>query len=151
MEKLKDFLKKLVKCIANPRFLLCFGLAWMITNGWAYVLLGIGTFCNIGWMIAVSSAYLAFIWIPVTPEKIITIAIAIFLLQLLFPNDEKTLGMLRELQGKRKEKKEKKKKREVVAIATASFFTLRVVAPTSLSFSHFFPPKKKKKKKNIHP
>ena len=110
MERIKELLKKLIRCITNPRFLLCFGLAWLITNGWAYVLLGIGTFCSIGWMIAISSAYLAFLWIPVTPEKIVTLAIAIFLLRLLFPNDEKTLGMLRELQGKKKEKKEKKKK-----------------------------------------
>lgn len=87
-------LKKLVEAVLNPRFLLCFGLSWVITNGWAYALLGIGIWTKIGWMAAIASGYLAFIWLPVTPEKIITITISIFLLRKLFPKDEKTLGVL---------------------------------------------------------
>ncbi|MBQ1477168.1 MAG: hypothetical protein IIZ33_03375 [Erysipelotrichaceae bacterium] len=26
----------------DPRYILCFLIAWMITNGWAYIFLGIG-------------------------------------------------------------------------------------------------------------
>ena len=91
-------------------------MAWMITNGWSYVLFALGTFLDIGWMVAVGGAYLAFLWLPVSPEKIVTIAISMGLLRWLFPNDEKTLGILKKLHadvmGKRKEKKEKKKKKE---------------------------------------
>lgn len=109
-------IKMIVQCILNPRFLLCFGVAWMITNGWSYVLFALGTFLDIGWMVAVGGAYLAFLWLPVSPEKIVTIAISMGLLRWLFPNDEKTLGILKKLHadvmGKRKEKKEKKKKKE---------------------------------------
>ena len=100
---IKEKLKKIARFIFNPRLLLCFGIAWMITNGWSYVLLGVGTLLEINWMIAVSSAYLALLWIPFTPEKLITFAIAIALLRLLFPNDEKTLGTLRHFHAKAKE------------------------------------------------
>ena len=102
-DKINNIIKTAVSFILNPRLLLCFGIGWMITNGWSYVLLGIGTFCEIGWMIAVSSTYLALLWIPFTPEKIITFAIAILLMKWLFPRDEKTLGILRNFHAKAKE------------------------------------------------
>ena len=84
-----------LECVLNPRFILCFGLGWLVTNGWAYILLGIGTLLGIGWMIAVSSAYMAFLWFPCTPEKLITLLIAIFLLRKLFPRDRRTLTRLK--------------------------------------------------------
>lgn len=111
-DKLKDFLKTLVFFILNPRFLICFGIAWLITNGWSYVLLGIGTFCGIGWMVALSSAYLTFLWFPFTPEKFVTVIIAIALMRVVFPKDERTLGILLSLLEKIKsEIKEKRESR----------------------------------------
>ena len=101
-EKIKSFLKKAVMFILNPRLLLCFGLGWMITNGWSYILLVLGSWLKIGWMIAVSGAYLTFLWLPISPEKIITIAIAMWLMKVLFPNDTRTLGVLREMYAKLK-------------------------------------------------
>lgn len=94
-EKLKQNLKKAVQFIANPRLILCFMIGWMITNGWSYILFGLGTYLGIEWMIAVGGAYMALLWLPFTPEKIITCAIAIALLRWLFPNDTKTLAVLR--------------------------------------------------------
>ena len=116
-DKLKNFLKTLVFFILNPRFLICFGIAWLITNGWSYVLLGIGTFCGIGWMIALSSAYLTFLWFPFTPEKLLTVIIAIALLRAIFPKDERTLGillsLLEKIKSEIKEKREtRRRKRE---------------------------------------
>ena len=109
----KEKLRKLAQFIANPRLLLCFGIAWMITNGWSYILIGLGTFFDINWMVAVGSAYLAFLWLPISPEKIITIPIAITLLRLLFPKDEKTLAVLSHMHHKIKQaihfKKENRK------------------------------------------
>ena len=94
-EKLKQSLKKAVQFIANPRLILCFMIGWMITNGWSYILFGLGTYLGIEWMIAVGGAYMALLWLPFTPEKIITCAIAIALLRWLFPHDTKTLAVLR--------------------------------------------------------
>lgn len=101
-EKIKTITKKVILFITNPRLLLCIGIAWMITNGWSYVLLAIGTYFQIGWMMGVASAYLAILWLPISPEKILTAAIAIGLLRWLFPKDQKTLAVLSDLYHKAK-------------------------------------------------
>lgn len=115
-QKIKNFLKKAVLFIANPRLLLCLGLGWMITNGWSYVMLAVGTWLQIGWMIAVAGAYLTFLWLPISPEKIVTIAIAMWLLKVLFPDDQKTLGVLKTSYAKLKAavavKKEQRRERK---------------------------------------
>ncbi len=109
---MKQKIKKILGFILNPRLLLCAGIAWLITNGWSYILMGIGTYYGIEWMIAVSGAYLAFLWLPFTPEKIVTFAIAIGLLRFLFPRDEKTLAILKNGFKKAKEAIKRKKKTE---------------------------------------
>ncbi len=96
-DKIKNILKKTAQFLLNPRLLLCIGIAWMITNGWSYIMFALGTFFDIPWMIAVGGAYLAFLWIPFSPEKIVTAAIAIALLRFLFPKDERTLAVLKRM------------------------------------------------------
>ena len=98
MEKTKMFLKSLWKNFANPRFLLCFGIGWMITNGWSYLLFFLGNLFSWKWAIAVSGFYVGLLRIPFTPEKIITFLIAIRLAKRLFPDDQKTLKELLETQ-----------------------------------------------------
>ena len=93
-EKLRHNLKKTLQFIGNPRLLLCLALGGLITNGWSYIMFGIGTYLEINWMVAVSGAYLAFLWLPISPEKLVTFAIAIALLRWLFPGDQKTLAVL---------------------------------------------------------
>ena len=63
-------------------------------------------------MRTVSGAYLAILWIPLTPEKILTVIIAMFLLKKLFPKDEKTLGILREISKKVRVKRQEKRLRK---------------------------------------
>ena len=104
LKKIKPWLKKAVRVVLNPRALLCVGIAWMLTNGWAYVALGIGTLLGLEWLIGVSGVYLSLLWVPFTPEKLLTAAIAFLLLRWLFPKDEQTLGVLRELFQRTKRK-----------------------------------------------
>ena len=104
----KETFKTALLFIVNPRLLFCFGIAWFITNGWSYLLLGIGTLYELEWAIAAAGAYLAFLWLPVSPEKIVTFAITILLLRWLFPKDEKTLGVLISLRDRIKSKKNDK-------------------------------------------
>lgn len=118
-KKMKEKIKKIVEFILNPRLLLCFGLAWIITNGWSYIFFVIGTYYNIGWMLAVSGAYLAFLWLPISPEKIVTVAISIALLRFLFPNDKKTLAVLIEMKDKVKATVKKKKEERAAGKETA--------------------------------
>ena len=109
----KEKFKKLVEFLLNPRFLLCFGLAWMITNGWCYIFIGGGSYYDIEWMFYVGTTYLAFLWLPITPEKIITIPMAIGFLKLIFPRDKYTLGVLIDMYQKAKDAlKAQKRKRK---------------------------------------
>lgn len=117
---MKKIIKIIVQFILNPHFLICFGIAWLITNGWSYILLALGTFLGITWMVAVAGAYMTFLWFPFTPEKLLTVIISMALLRRLFPNDEKTLGILRDMyakvkqKGKRLREKRRKRKAEMV-------------------------------------
>ena len=104
-EKWKARIKTIVQFLTNPRFLFCFGIAWIITNGWSYIMMGVGTYLDIKWMMAVAGAYLTILWLPISPEKILTVAIAMLLLRWLFPNDTKTLAILKQLHEKAKRKK----------------------------------------------
>ena len=97
---MKEKAKKVLLFVANPRLLLCFGIGWMITNGWSYIAFFLGGYFGIEWLSAVAAAYLAMLWFPFSPEKLVTLAIAMLLLRLLFPNDEKTLGVLRDMKAK---------------------------------------------------
>ena len=63
----------------------------MITNGWSYVLLFVGFLASIDWMKAVSLGYLAILWIPFSPEKVVTVSIALFLVRRLFPKHNREL------------------------------------------------------------
>ena len=105
-------MQKILQFIANPRLLFCLMVAWLITNGWSYILFGIGTYWGIEWMSGIAAAYLAFLWLPVSPEKLATLAIALALLRLLFPNDQKTLAVLMDLYDKAKTAVREKRKKK---------------------------------------
>jgi len=115
---LKAKIKKIIQFLLNPRLFFCLALAWMITNGWSYVMLGIGTYFGIVWMTVVASGYLAFLWLPISPEKIVTIALAILFLKMLFPNDTKTLAILKDMHRKlvdmlKRKREERRKKKDL--------------------------------------
>ena len=90
-KKWKQRLKLWAKLILNWRFLVCFGIGWLITNGWSYLLLAFGLWTKTGWAITVAGAYLVFLWAPISPEKVVTVAIALFLVRWLFPKHNEAL------------------------------------------------------------
>lgn len=102
---IRQVLKKCLRVIANPRLFLCLLIAWMITNGWSYIFFALGMALEINWMLAAGAAYMSFLWVPFTPEKLLTVIIAMVLLRLLFPKDERTLAVLKEWMRKIKRKK----------------------------------------------
>ena len=92
--KIKKWIKSALRVILNPRLLLCFVIAWMITNGWCYLAIIFGASFGVTWLTLIGTAYAGFLWFPFTPEKIVTVLLSIFLLRLLFPHDEQTLKFL---------------------------------------------------------
>ena len=114
-------LKKWLLVILNPKLLLCLFIAWMITNGWSYVFTALGTALDITWMTVAGTAYMGLLWVPFTPEKILTVVIAIFLMRLLFPRDKKTIAVLRQELHKLKEvyRKSQRKRQKLRAVRRA--------------------------------
>lgn len=106
-------IKSIAKKLCNWKFAICFGLAWMITNGWCYVFIVLGNALKIGWMTTVGTGYLAFLWMPFTIEKLFTIPIALFLLKILFPNETKIKEALEEDLKQLKEQQKRKKKKNL--------------------------------------
>ena len=71
-------------------------------------------------MVVTGTAYMSLLWVPFTPEKILTVVIAIFLMRAIFPKDEKTIAVLKDelkklkrayvaQRDKRREKRNQKK------------------------------------------
>lgn len=104
IEKIKAALKKAYQFLLNPHLVLCIGIAWLITNGWSYIGAALGPLLGWEWLTAISAAYLAMLWFPFTPEKILTAIIAIWLLKKLYPDDQRTLQVLRDFKQKVKDK-----------------------------------------------
>lgn len=97
-----NIIKDTIKPFLNFKFLLSFFLAWMITNGWSYVFLIVGTIFKIKWMLTIGASYQAFLWMPWTPEKLVTIPLAIFFHKVLFPKDFKNIDKLNKMLKKEK-------------------------------------------------
>ena len=74
----------------------------MITNGWAYIFIIIGTTFEINWMAYVGTSYIAILWLPITPEKLITIPLAMLFQKIFFKNDEKTKRILKDMSSELK-------------------------------------------------
>lgn len=93
-EELLSTLHKLIRALTNPHLLVSLGIAWFLTNGWAYCAAGIGWYLDIDWLLQAGAVWLGLLWAPGTPEKLFTFAIAIGILKLLFPHDTRTLAMI---------------------------------------------------------
>lgn len=92
--ELKAKLRPWVRALTNPHLLLSLGIAWFITNGWSYCAIGLGAFLEIGWLRNAGTVWAGLLWLPGTPEKLVTFPIAIFILRRLFPDDTRTLAMI---------------------------------------------------------
>lgn len=95
-------LKNYLRPFLSLKFLLCFFLAWQVTNGWSYAFIIIGLTCDIPWMFNVGTGWQAFLWMPFTPEKLVTIPLAMWFNKLIF-RDEKTKRMLGAMKNQAKD------------------------------------------------
>ena len=112
-ENTKNKLRSLWRAVTNPHLLISVGIAWFITNGWSYCFFGFGMYFHIKWMYRIGAFWMGMLWLPGTPEKLVTFIIAIWLLQRLFPDDTRTLAKI------------KKKRREVHEVTRLEFAKLR--------------------------
>jgi hypothetical protein len=97
-----------IKPYLTWKFLITFGISWIITNGWSWLFILFGTWFGIPWMAGIGTGYQLLLWQPWCIEKVITFAIAIWLHKFLFPNDEAMIKRLEERKNKEKTKTRKK-------------------------------------------
>lgn len=94
MKRIIYQLKTFVQPFINWRFLIAYLIPWFITNGWAWI----GTFLlpitGLNWFTGAASAWLAILWMPWTPEKVLIIPAALWIHSKLFKNDPQTRAQL---------------------------------------------------------
>lgn len=90
MKKIWTKIKIYLRPFLDWKFLVSYLIPFSLINGWAWV----GTFLlpiiGSNWFTIAASTWLAILWMPWTPEKLVTIPMAIWIHHLLFKNDKKT-------------------------------------------------------------
>ncbi|MGI6608537.1 MAG: hypothetical protein ACOX1F_06145 [Erysipelotrichaceae bacterium] len=98
MSGIKNYFMAIYKIVCNPYLALCLLIAWVITNGWGYLFIIFGYCFKNKTLLAIGSSYVAFLWVPGTPEKIFTVTIALALQKKFFSNHVITDSPLTERQ-----------------------------------------------------
>ena len=95
--------KKLVKKVwiylrpfFDIRFLISYFIPFMFTNGWAWIGAAILPIIGANWFTIAATTWLGILWMPWTPEKIITIPIAIWIHTKLFKKNNEHLDRMYE-------------------------------------------------------
>lgn len=103
--QVKKFFKKLwiyIRPFFDWKFLISFGIPWFLVNGWAYVGVALISVMGMNWFTTTSSTWLAILWLPFTPEKLITIPIALWLHTRIFKKDKKTKAKIEAMNAEAK-------------------------------------------------
>ena len=77
MHKLFNKIKTYISPFLNWRILLIYVPIWFLMSGWTYLFIYLGTRHHINWMLAAGSFWATLLWLPITPEKLITIPLTL--------------------------------------------------------------------------
>lgn len=93
INKIKTYISPFV----DWRILIIYLPIWFLASGWTYVFIALGTHFQISWMLAAGSLWATILWLPITPEKLITIPLTLYIYVKLFGRgNEKLERMLNE-------------------------------------------------------
>ena len=97
MKRLLTKIKTYISPFLNWRILIIYVPIWFIMSGWTYLFIYLGTQYHIGWMLAAGTFWATVLWLPFTPEKLITIPLTLYLYVKLFgKGNEKLEAMVNE-------------------------------------------------------
>ena len=91
---MKYAFKKIKTYIApflNWRILIIYLPIWFLMSGWTYLFIYLGTKHGVGWMLAAGTFWATILWLPFTPEKLITIPLTLYLYVKLFGSGNEKL------------------------------------------------------------
>ena len=90
MKKIWTKILTYLKPFLDWKFLVSYLIPFSLINGWAWIGTILMPIIGSNWFTIAASTWLAILWMPCTPEKLITIPMAIWIHHLLFKNDKKT-------------------------------------------------------------
>lgn len=107
-------MKRILKHFLNWKFLISFGLAWLIMHGWSFVFVFLGGINEeLSWMLIPGGFWVGLIMMPNGFGILATIPLATVFQLWFFPTDTKLIEDLRALKEEKKAKNaERKAKRE---------------------------------------
>lgn len=79
LRKLFNKIKTYISPFLNWRILIIYVPIWFIMSGWTYLFIFLGTKYGVGWMLAAGTFWATVLWLPFTPEKLITIPLTLFI------------------------------------------------------------------------
>ena len=79
MKRLLTKIKTYISPFLNWRILVIYLPIWFIMSGWTYLFIYLGTRHHVGWMLAAGTFWATVLWLPITPEKLITIPLTLFI------------------------------------------------------------------------
>ena len=88
MKRLWNKIKTYISPFLNWRILVIYLPIWFIMSGWTYLFIFLGTKYGVGWMLAAGTFWATVLWLPFTPEKLITIPLTLYLYVKLFGHKE---------------------------------------------------------------
>ena len=88
MKRLLTKIKTYISPFLNWRILIIYLPIWFIMSGWTYLFIFLGTKYGVGWMLAAGTFWATVLWLPFTPEKLITIPLTILVYVKLFGHKE---------------------------------------------------------------
>ena len=93
-EHLLKKIKTYISPFLNWRILIIYLPIWFIMSGWTYLFIFLGTRHHVGWMLAAGTFWATILWLPFTPEKLITVPLTILLYVKLFGHSDPKLERL---------------------------------------------------------
>ena len=84
MKRLWTKIKTYISPFLNWRILVIYLPIWFLMSGWTYLFIYLGTRHHVGWMLAAGTFWATILWLPFTPEKLITVPLTLYLYVKLF-------------------------------------------------------------------
>ena len=79
MKRLWTKIKTYISPFLNWRILVIYVPIWFIMSGWTYLFIYLGTRHHISWMLAAGTFWATILWLPITPEKLLTIPLTLWI------------------------------------------------------------------------
>ena len=87
-------IKTYISPFLDWRILIIYLPIWFLMSGWTYLFIYLGTHYQVSWMLASGTLWATILWLPITPEKLLTIPLTLFIYIKLFGRRNNKLELM---------------------------------------------------------